>query len=567
MDSIGKLHVHPMMKLSAIPQVYRHLARWREILAVLSKYGLADWIYRWDLEFAKEFLRDRSGDALARHSTEMRIRLALNELGPTFIKLGQVLSTRPDLVGIQLAEELQHLQDATAADSWETVQRTVTAELGVPIEQCFARFDQAPLASASIGQVHRARLIDGDEVVVKVRHADIEEKVRVDLEILSGLASWAETIPEFELYRPRATVAEFQRSLKRELDLGRETQSMLQFADALADVEYVCIPRVYPHLCSAQILTMQFVDGVRLNETERLRASHANLTELARRGADLYMRMIFMLGFYHADPHPGNILVLPDDRIGLLDYGMVGHIDEQLREDLEDMLLALGQEDAERLTGIIVRVGKTPATLDEAALAIDVAEFVQHYANIPFDRLDLGAALSELIEMIRRYRIVMPARIAMLLKVFIMLEGTSHLLDPQFRLIDVVQPYQRKLLWRRMSPTRRLRKVRRFASDMERLIGMLPRGIADLFDQLKTGKFEVHLEHRSLEPSVNRLVYGMLTSALFLGSSLLLSRQFPPVIPLPWFGDLSLFGAAGSTLSVVLGLRLMRAIHKAGKLE
>ncbi|MBS0210027.1 MAG: AarF/ABC1/UbiB kinase family protein [Planctomycetes bacterium] len=554
------------MKISAIPQIYRHLARWREILAVLSKYGLADWISRWDLEFAKEFLKDRLGDPIARHSAEMRIRLALNELGPTFIKLGQVLSTRPDLVGVRLAEELQQLQNQTMADPPAMARATIERELGAPIEELFLRFEEAPLASASIGQVHRGQLLDGDEVVVKVRHAQIEHKISVDLEILSGVAAWAEEIPEFKLYRPTATVAEFQRTLLRELDFEREAQAMQQFADELADMTEVCIPRVYPEQTTSRVLTMQFLEGIPLTDTAGLRQANVDLSEIARVGANLYLRMIFLLGSYHADPHPGNLMILEDHRLGLLDYGMIGRVDDQLREDLEDMLIAIGQQDAARLTSIIMRMGSVPAGLDEASLQLDVGEFVQQYANMPFEKIDVSAALREILEMIRRYHIVMPARVSMLIKVFIMLEGTSHLLDPNFRLIDVIEPYQRKLMLRRMSPTRRLKKMRRFAGDVERLFEMLPRGLTDMFTQLRAGKFEVHLEHRSLEPSVNRLVYGMLTSALFLGSTLLLSRKLPPVITLPWFEEFSLLGALGCATSIFLGLRLLRAIGKSGRL-
>jgi len=254
---------HPLsMKITSIPQIYRHLTRWREIFAVLSKYGIANWISRLDLEFAKEFFKDPDGGSLARLSPETRIRLALNELGPTFIKLGQILSTRPDLVGVSLASELQRLQDEVRSDPPELVRAAVQTELSHNLDQHFASFDAQPLASASIGQCHAARLHSGEQVVVKVQHPGIQDKVRVDLDILVGMAILAERLPEFENYRPRAMVDEFQRSLLRELDFSREQRNMQQFASDFADDPTIRIPLPYAELSTSRVLTMQRLEGI-----------------------------------------------------------------------------------------------------------------------------------------------------------------------------------------------------------------------------------------------------------------------------------------------------------------
>ncbi len=559
------------MKITSIPQIYRHIARWREIFSVLSKYGLANWISRLDLEFAKEFFKDQDGESLARLSPETRIRLALNELGPTFIKLGQILSTRPDLVGVPLATELQRLQDEVRSDPPEAVRAVIQAELAHGVDELFASFDGQPLASASIGQCHAATLHAGDRVVVKVQHPGIHDKIRVDLDILTGMAILAERLPEFENYRPRSLVDEFQRSLLRELDFSREQRNMQQFASDFADDPTIRVPQPFAELSTARVLTMQHLDGIKLAETEKLREAGFDLGELARRGAEIYLAMIFKNGFYHADPHPGNLIVMPGNTIGLLDYGLVGRIDEALREDIEEMLVAVSNQDAEHLTSIIVRLGATPADLDQAALCQDVADFMSHYTLQRLDSFDLSGALNELIGMIHRYHIMLPARIALLIKVLVMLEGTSQLLSPHFNLMDLMKPYQKQLAWRRLSPARQVRKIRRFYIEMERLLTELPQGLTEIFHQVQTGKFDVHLEHRGLEPSVNRLVFGMLTSALFLGSTLLLSQKVPPLVRLPWVGgivgDFSLLGALGCGISIALGLRLLRAINKSGHLD
>lgn len=559
------------MKIPSPPQILRHLNRLREIVSILIKYGLADWISRLDLEFAKNLLKDAStSEALARLSRPTRIRLALSELGPTFIKLGQILSTRPDLIGVELANELSQLQTDVRADPPESVRAEIEAELKRPIDEIFDDFEGKAMASASIGQVHRARLKTGEQVVVKVRHKGIEEKLRVDLEILVGGAQIAEMLPEFKLYRPRATVAEFQRTLKRELDFGRELRHLQQFEKAFAGDETVRAPKPYVEFSTSRVLTMEYLDGLKLADLERLDGSGVDRQEIARRGAELYLTMIFDHGCYHADPHPGNLIVLPGNVIGLVDFGMVGRIDDSLREEFGEMLTALTQRDATSLTRIVMRLGSPPADLDEAALNVDLADFVDHYATQRLDEFDLGGALNELVEMIRRYRIVLPARVAMLIKVLVMLEGTSRLACPKFSLMEIMRPHQRRMMWRQMSPTYRLRRWRRTASEAMRLVEWLPRGLSDILQQVQTGKFDIHLDHRGLEPSVNRLVMGLLASALFVGSSLLLSRNVRPYIPWPvWVADaqLSLLGAAGMLLSFFLGFLLVRAINKSGHLD
>lgn len=568
----GAFPENQLMKITSIPQLYRNLNRWREILAVLSKYGLANWIGRLGPEFAKDLLKAPDGQAIARHSWETRVRLALAELGPTFIKLGQILSTRPDLVGVELAAELEHLQTDVPADSAEVAKALVEKELGRPVAELFSRFEDRPMASASIGQVHRAELPSGEAVVVKVQRAGIERKVAVDLEILAGLALLAQRLPEFRNYRPRATVAEFQRTIRGELDFRREMRNMEQFARDFCGDPTIRIPRAYPELTTGRVLTMERIEGVPLSDTERIQAAGFDTKELARRGANIYLEMIFCNGFYHADPHPGNVVLLDGNVIGLLDYGMVGRMTERMQEDFVEMMLAVTSRDPEHLTSVITRVGSPPPGLDRVALSLDVADFVAHYGSMSLEHFDLSGVLSEMTEIIRRYEIMLPARVAMLIKVLITLEGTARLLSPSFNLLEVMKPYQKKLIRRQLSPGRQLRKFRRFYAEFEHLIEVLPRGIVDILQQVETGKFDVHLDHRGLEPSVNRMVLGLLASALFVGSALMLAHQIPPSfehVPLipKALRTLSIPGTVGCGLSIALGWRLWRAISRSGHLS
>ena len=559
------------MKISSIPQIYRNVNRLTEILSVLSKYGLADWLSGLQMDFAKDFLKDRDGEALARHTREARIRLALAELGPTFIKLGQLLSTRPDLVGVTLAAELSKLQQDVPADSSEAVRRLIEDELGQPVDELFAEFDDVPIASASIGQVHRAKLRTGESVVVKVQHEGIQTIVRKDLDVLTGMAQLVERLPEFVAYRPMATVAEFRRTLHRELDFGREERNLLHFSARYDGDPHVRIPRPCSDLCTPRVLTMEWIDGIKLRDQARLDEMGFDREEIARRGAEFYLESMFGDGYYHADPHPGNILLLPGNVIALLDFGMVGHIDEALREQIEDMLLAISNKDSEHLTSALMRLGSTPSDLDEAALRADVTDFVTLYGTQPLSRLQIGHVLTDMSEMIFRYRIMLPSQAAMLLKVLVSLDGTGRLLSPTFSLLEIMQPFQRRAMLRRLSPSRRLKKIRRIYGEIEHLVEILPRRLMDILQQVQEGRFDVHLEHRGLGPSVNRLVLGLLASALFLGSTLLLSQKVPPLLfrqpTILGMHEISLLGLTGCCVSVLLGLRLLRAIGKSGHLD
>ncbi len=549
------------MRITSIPQLYRNVNRWREILGVLSKYGLAGWLSKFDLPLTRRLFRDSEGGTLAQVSREARIRMAIEELGPTFIKLGQILSTRPDQVGAELAAELAKLQAGVAADDPGAVRATIAAELGAPIEELFAEFCETPVASASIGQVHRAKLKDGSDVAVKVQHAGIEDRVRVDTEILIGLAGLAENLPDLRSYRPVATAQELQRVIRRELDFTEELRRVKQFGEMFRDDPRVRIPSAYETHSARRVLTMQWLEGAKISDPGIRTRPNINLAQVARNGAEIYVEMIFQHGVYHADPHPGNLVVLPGDVIGLLDFGMVGRLSETLREDLEDMLMALVSQDAVQLTAVVTRVGQVPESFDETHLSTDIADFVDHYGHQGIGQFDLAGALSELMEIVRRYRIILPTPLAMLIKLLVMLEGTAQLLTPDFNLLEVLAPLQQKMMLRRFSPLRQAKKARRIYGDLEQLVEVAPRRIRDLLTQMQSGKFDVHLDHRGLEPSVNRLVYGLITSALIVGSSLMLSADVLPVY------GVSAPGAAGFALAGLLATRLWRAIRKSGRLD
>ena len=377
------------MRPADIPHTIRNINRLREIVTILSKYGLADWLSHSKIAIGKGFFKTPSGEVLSQYTREARIRLAITELGPTFIKLGQIFSTRPDIVGVKLAQELESLQTNVPADSGDSIRQIIANELGQPVEALFRDFDDKPIASASIGQVHRARLVSGEQVAVKVRHVGIETKVEDDLSIISWLAQIASHVPTLANYRPVPMVAEFQRTLRRELDFGREERNLQQFNQYFSSSDGVRVPLPFSDLCTSHVLTMEWLEGQSLRSIDQ---SIVDCEELAKRGAELYLSMVFFHGVYHADPHPGNLILIDEDIIGILDFGMIGRVDDDLRDQIESMLLAITDNDAQRLTSAIMRLGKTPENLDELALKNDVADFIGYYASQSLDELNLSEA-------------------------------------------------------------------------------------------------------------------------------------------------------------------------------
>lgn len=549
------------MKITSIPQIYRNLNRWREIVQVLSKHGVANLLSGIELPFSGVLFGGKTPEPTQSIGRDARIRMALEELGPTFVKLGQVLSTRPDLVGPELAGELAKLQSSAPSDPADVVRRIVEEDLQQTIEECFEAFEPLPIASASIGQVHRARTLDRRDVAVKVLHAGIHQRVLVDTDILVGIGQLAERLPELASYRPASVAEEFQKAIRRELDFTHERRRIEQFAARFEGDRRVRIPAPVAELSARRVLTMEWLEGMKFSDPRLAESGPSALSRLASVGADVFLDMVFRHGAYHADPHPGNLLALPNGAIGLLDFGMVGRLSETLREDLEEMLLSVGAGDAPRLAALVGRMGSTPSDLNEDALTADLEDFIDSYAAQPLGSIALADALADLVRIIRRYQMTLPASVAMLLKLMVMLEGTARLLSPDFSLLAVVESHKHRMIRRRLSPARQVRRVARIFGEVERLAEAAPRRLRDILRQVETGTFDVHLDHRGLEPSVNRLVLGMLSSALFLGSSLLVSGGVWPVY------GVSAPGAIGFALSGYLGLRVLRAIGNSGRLE
>ena len=619
------------MKITAIPQLYRNLKRWRQILAVLRRYGLADWLSQHRRIPFRELFKDRGGVPLTQYSREQRVRMAITELGPTFIKLGQVLAARPDLVGPKLGHELKGLRSNVRADKIDTVRATLASELGEDYSSHFQNIDPNPLATASIGQVHRAVLKDGRKVVLKVQRAGIEKIIQQDVEVLGGLAQLAERVEAFAAWGPAEMVSQLAPMITRELDFGRERQNLEHFASMFGDnTETVVIPRPVNELCTRRVLVMEELQGQSIAEylaessTYQTPASHNGSTrngdqngspkrtqadskstapdsnsdsnsdnnivpsaegfqskqpgasrvdtkrELCETIANTYLTMLFQHGLFHADPHTGNLFVLDNGRLGILDFGMTGRIDETLRETIEEMLVAIASGDQNRLTRLIRHVGNCPPTLDESALAIDVADFVGTFGRQNLGDFDLTGALNELTDILHRHAIKLPNQSALLLKTLISLEGTLRELGASFDSLKIVHQFVRKSMVRRMSPKRRMRQARRIYLEAENFLEAAPEQMISLMQQTRRGELRLMLEHQRLGPTVNRLVLGLITSAVFLGSSVMLATKVPPLMfrdeAVMGMEDLSLLGISGIVASVTVMMWLVLAINRSGHL-
>lgn len=550
------------MRLTSFSQFKKNATRFTQIIKILSKYGLANWVKEKDPEFLNGLFTNTQGESFAGLALAVRLRMALTELGTTFIKLGQVLSTRADLIGPEIANELAKLQADTPSDSKEKVVQTIEGELGDSLDSIFSEFDFTPLGSASIGQVHRATLLNGQTVVVKVQHANIEDKISADIEILTLLASLSEKYePQLRLYQPKSLIKDFSNNLMKELDYNKELNNMEIFRANFSDQPQIHIPITYPELSSKRILTMECLDGFSIADSEHLHSSNVNKKVIVEHGVNMYLDMIFKDGIFHADPHPGNLWILSGNRIGLLDCGMVGRIGPDLQEAIESMLMAASQKDAIEVTYQIIQICTIPQDFNRQQLEQDVDEFIFNYFGRPIESVSISEVLNSLSSIIREHHLLMPVGMSLLIRVLIMLEGSSQLLDRSFSINDAIAPYTNKMRLRRLNPKKIAHKLGKSLTAWERLISALPADLETMIQQMRSGNFDVNLQHRHLDAVINRLVYGVLTGSMLLGGSMLLSSKVPPLI-----NDFSILGGIFIGISAVLGFKLLKAITDSGNL-
>jgi ubiquinone biosynthesis protein len=558
---------------AAHPAGHARSRRVRRIATVLARHGLASLLEPLGLARLAPPCRWRPGrdgrTGRPGPTRPERLRLALEELGATFVKLGQIASTRADLLPPEYQAELAKLQDRAPPVPVEAVRAAVAAELGRPVEAVFARFEPRPLAAASIGQVHAATLPDGTEVAVKVRRPGVVEEVEQDLAILERLAAAASRHWEpAERYDVVGLIREFAETLRAELDYRREGRNAERIAASFAGDARLHVPRVSWDQTAGGVLTLERLRGIKLDDLAALDAAGIDRPALAARAAGVVLKMVFEDGFYHADPHPGNLFVEPDGRIGLLDFGMVGTLDETTRDQLAGVLLAVASGDGGRLADALLELGAVRGGIDRPRLERDLERLVSRYAGQPLGEIPLRRLLDDALDVVRRHRLQLPAKLVLLLKTAAMHEALGSRLDPDFRLTAALTPYAERLLQRQYAPTRWARQAGQAGLEAARLGVELPREVRRLLTALRLGTLEVGVRPEHFEPLVwrlerlaNRLVLGILAAAFVNGLAVLLAAQRPGG-PEAWLGPVLGFGFA---LAAALGVYLAWAILRSGR--
>ncbi|HQT01088.1 MAG: ubiquinone biosynthesis protein UbiB [Hydrogenophilales bacterium 16-64-46] len=551
--------------------VVRDLPRLHEIASVMIRYGWGDLVrvlgISGMLERAGRVLHWHSTSEIAHLEAAVRIRRALEELGPTFVKLGQLLATRVDMFPPHWIAEFEKLHSQVPAVPYDALHADLVAALGGEPEQVFAEFDRTPLAAASIAQVHRARLRDGTPVVVKIRRPGIEDVIRADLRILDHAARLLDSeMPDLRRYDPVHIVAQFRRSLYRELDLAKEARNIEQFARHFADDPDVTIPRVVARFTTPRVNVQTEIVGVVGVSPEKLRAAGLDPQILAARGADAVLRMVLVHGYFHADPHPGNMLFLPGNRIGMIDFGMVGMLTETRRNQIVDLLHALTRKDEQALLQVLLDwSGDT--VQDEERLAYDVAEMLQSYDDLRLKDVKIGGLLNDITALMRDNNLVLPADLTLLFKTLITLEGLGQQLDPDFHMIDHVTPFVERVIQSRFTPGALVARGRKSLREALEVLADLPRDLRHLLRDARRGRVRIDLDLKrldhfghQLDRASNRLTMGILTASLVVGSSIIMTVQGGPQL----FG-LPLFGLLGFLIAFINSLWIIFSIWRSGK--
>lgn len=560
-------------KIGVVGRTYRNLARYRQILAILFKYGFGDLIdllkIEQYIEVGLQLISKNRRDVSEKLSRAKRIRMAIEELGPTYIKLGQILSSRPDFIPDDFRRELSKLQDRVPPFAFSDVNKIVETEIGGSLEARFDFFDEQPFASASIGQVHRAGLPDGEVVAVKVQRPGIKRIIEVDLEIMLHLATLMErNIKEIALYKPVKIVEEFARTLEREIDYKIEATSMERFARDFLDDPTVYIPKVFRDTTTERVLTMELVDGIKVSEIEKLEAVGLDRKKITASGADFYLKQVFNYGFFHADPHPGNIFVLPDNVICLLDFGMTGSVDRQTREEFVDLIDSVIHQHESRATQVLLKLTYWDDEPDIRMLEKDVADFMGQHLYKPLKDIEIGKLLNRLLELSSRHRLMIPPDLFLMMKTLTVIEGVALMLDPDFDMIAKSEPFIKRVKLAKFYPDRIAGDLIKLGSEMLQFVQQFPKDMLEITRLIRQQKLSFKTENKGLEAMLathdqisNRLSFSVIIAALIIGSALIVISEIPPL-----FYGISLIGIILFSAAAIMAIWLLIAILRKGRL-
>lgn len=561
-----------MVYIPRLDKGYRNLKRYRQIVGIFIKYGFAEIVDRMNLgaylQFGRRIFRKQS-ESVKRLSQAERVRLALEELGPTFIKLGQLLSTRSFLIPADLLDELTKLQDEVKPLPFEKIQLYIEKELGGAMTDIFSDFEEAATASASIAQAHRAQTKEGQKVVVKIQRPDVANLIRTDLDILADLARLMDKyIPESRQFDPQGMIRELSQNAKRELDFINEGRNIEIFARNFTEFENVEVPKVFWEYTTERVLTTEYVDGIKISDIERLKKSGCDPEFIAQTGARFILKQIFEDGFFHGDPHPGNIFVKDKQIIVPVDFGIMGRLDEQLMEELSDLLIGIVQKDTDLIIRVLINLGSLEEDRETRTLRADISGFIDRYYALPIKRINMKAIMTDVFELMTKHQLRTPSSLLLLMKSMGTYEDLARKLYPDFEMFSLARPYVRKLMLRRLDLRRIAYQGVKTLRDLYDLLKVGPRELELLLKKIKRGQFAIELQDRGLQNlmdeidrSSNRIAFSLIIAALIVGSSLILSLETGPL-----FLGYPLLGILGFLFAGLLGIWLVVAILRSGRL-
>jgi len=557
----------------------RDIPRVRQILLVASRHGFGHLVEQTGLQrilsFGRRMVSFRKqplpGHRL--HAPE-RLRLMFEELGPTFIKLGQVLACRPDLLPLEYAKELSGLTDSVAPFPFAEAQDIIEKDLGAPLGSLFTSFEPKPIAAASIAQVHRAVLPDGREVMVKVQRPNIEENITRDISILRGIAQLIDThVHELQPFNVPGIVEEFNRTINKELDFFIEGSSAVQLRSNFAESTVLYIPEIHADLSSKRVLVLERIDGIRIDDYAGIERMGFDRRDIALKGAGAFFKMVLQDGLFHADPHPGNMFVLADGRIGLVDFGIMGRVTEENREHFASVLVALAGHDYDALTRQYVNLGfvsedSVDIDLFKRDLKEDLAELLEPYYGMTIRQIDFGTYVDRVTQLLHRYKLKVPQNLYLMDKALLTLEGILKQLDPAFDYFAAAQPYVEELIKRKHHPRQLLRTAQKNLTALSDMANNLPRQLRSVVGKVMRGDIQVKLQHeglrhavRDLDRSSNRIAFSVITAAIIVASSIIIhSGQGQKLFGLP------VFGLIGYVIAGLFGIWILIGILRSGQL-
>lgn len=493
-----------------VRRIVKNAGRMREIATAMSRFGFGAFVERVGL---KSYKTEADSEDQAHQPLPVRLRLMMEQLGPTFIKAGQILAGRPDLVSPEFIEEFKKLQDRVAPVPFSLLKPILEEQLGRPLEACFSSLDPEPLANASIAQVHTGRTLDGEEVVVKVRKPDVEKLLHQDLEILETLAQLAEHyIPELRPLQPRFLAAEFKRAVLTEIHFTLEANNVKRFRENFAESSFLVIPKVYSDLSTTQVLTMERLRGVKLSDVDAVRGMGVDTRELLQKGMDCFFQSMLKDGFFHGDPHGGNILVLPDGRMGLIDFGLVGRLSDKAKDSLVGMFVALLAQDYDMLVLEYMNLNSDATTSRSSnvvnALQREVSDVFSPYFGLPIKDIPMGTLLMQASGIAMKHRISIPRDLILVFKAIMTLEGIGRSLDPDFDLVSSASKYVKLLIRERYAPKRLLKDALFIGRDWIRFIEKAPRQLGEAFRQLENGDLKAQIQISNLDVSAKATLQG-----------------------------------------------------------